>query len=98
MTRLLLPILLLLTLGATAPREVSLAYDYEPDDMAAFRLYGCRAAIGNCWRAMTAGLIAGSPCRFRMDLGCFAQRLLTRLAMSLGRAMNADGGSGQGLG
>lgn len=40
--RLLFPILLLLTLGA-AERPVSLAYDYESDDMSAFRLYGSRA-------------------------------------------------------
>lgn len=48
--RLLLPILLLLTLGA-AERPVSLAYDYESDDMSAFRLYGSRA--GGEWQLLT---------------------------------------------
>lgn len=42
-------ILLLVTLGATE-RPVSLAYDYESDDMSAFRLYGSRA--GGEWQLL----------------------------------------------
>lgn len=46
-----IPILLLLTLGATE-RPVSLAYDYESDDMSAFRLYGARA--GGEWQLLAS--------------------------------------------
>ena len=51
MMRLLLPILLLLTLGA-AERPVSLAYDYGTDDMSAFRLYG--RTMGGDWQLLAA--------------------------------------------
>lgn len=45
-------LLLFMTIGATAPRSVSLAYDYESDDMSAFRLYG--RTMGGDWQLLAA--------------------------------------------
>jgi hypothetical protein len=99
--RLILSILILLclTIGAAGLREVPLTYTFPSDDMQHSGFTGERlAAIGNWWPRMTAGLIVGLSCRYRMGCGCSERRRLTRMASSPIRAMNADGGTGLGLG